>query len=109
MTPLTTQKMALAYKTNDSAFTLHSAAPATDATVNAGAINKLAYAYQTNNTAASLNAGAAATDNTVTLPTVDRLCIGATVLQQGHLNGAIRSISYYPTRLADATLQSITS
>ncbi len=78
-------------------------------TVNAGAINKLAYAYQTNNTAASLNAGAAATDNTVTLPTVDRLCIGATVLQQGHLNGAIRSISYYPTRLADATLQSITS
>jgi hypothetical protein len=41
MTPLTTQKMALAYKTNDSAFTLNSAAPATDATVSLPVVNQL--------------------------------------------------------------------
>lgn len=78
-------------------------------TINAGAVNKLAYAYRTNDTAASLNNGAAVADNTVTLPTVDRLCLGATVSPGSFLNGHIRTLAYYNTRLPNSTLVSLTS
>lgn len=75
-------------------------------TITALAANKLAFAYATNDAAASLNGGAAGLDATVTLPAVDRLCIGATVTLAGFLNGHIRSISYYNSRLPNTTLQS---
>jgi len=78
-------------------------------TIIAGATNNLAYAYRTNDTAASLNGGAAVADSTVALPVVDRLSIGSTVVPAGFLNGHIRSIRYYPTRLSDAQLQALTA
>jgi hypothetical protein len=78
-------------------------------TVAAGVPNKLAYAYKVNDTAASLAGGAAVADNTVTLPVVDRLCIGATVTPANYLNGHIRTIAYFNTRLPNAQLQTLTA
>ena len=78
-------------------------------TVAAGAVNRLAYAYRTNDTAASLNGGSSVADTTVTLPVVDRLCIGATVAPAGFLNGHIRQIAYFNTRLPNAQLQTLTA
>jgi hypothetical protein len=68
---------------------------------------KVAYAYKTNDFAISANGAAAVTDTSGTVPTVlDRLNIGAPTLQ---LNGHIRSVQYYPVRLADFQLQAITA
>lgn len=77
-------------------------------TVSAGTSNKLAFAYQTNDVPASLNGGAVVADTSVIIPVVDRLCIGATVAPAGFLNGHIRSIGYYPTRLSNLELQRLT-
>jgi hypothetical protein len=78
-------------------------------TINVGVANNLSYAYRTNDTAASLNGGASVADTTVTLPVVDRLCIGATVAPAGFLNGHIRAIAYYNTRLPNTQLQTLTA
>lgn len=79
------------------------------ATLSANTVYKDALAYAANNFARSLNAAAPQTDATGTVPT------GLTVLRLGwddtanpSLNGHIRSISYYPTRLTDAQLQALT-
>jgi hypothetical protein len=69
---------------------------------------KFAYAYATNNFAAVGNGGAPSTDPLGALPT------GLTVMGVGNLsgvfwNGYIRRITYYPQRLTNAQLQSITA
>ena len=46
------------------------------------------------------------TDNSVTLPTVDRLTIGSGFSPS--LNGTISRLTYWPTRLSNDTLQTIT-
>lgn len=76
-------------------------------TVIAGSVNKLTYGYLTNNTAVSLNGADVVADNTVTLPVVDRLCIGATVIPEAFLNGYIRRIAYFNTRLSDVQLEAL--
>lgn len=73
-----------------------------------GATNKLACAYAANDIAISLNGAAVSTDASATIPTVDRLTIGG-FLTARELNGHIRRLSYYPTRLNNAQLQAITA
>jgi hypothetical protein len=69
---------------------------------------KMAYAFKANDFAFSVNGAAVGADASGTIPTVNQLQIGrvgATVL----LNGHIRSIRYYPSRLTDAQLQALTA
>lgn len=69
---------------------------------------KVALAYKANDFAASVNGNAALTDTSGSVPTVDRLSIGS--LNAGNfINGHIRSIRYYPTRLTNAQLQALTA
>jgi hypothetical protein len=69
-----------------------------------------ANAYKVNDFASVVNGGTAVTDGLGSLPTVDRLILGANAVgNTGFLNGYLRRIVYYPRRLSNAELQSITS
>jgi hypothetical protein len=68
---------------------------------------KIAGAYKVDNFAASLNGAAAVTDTTGTIPTVTQMQIG-TGPALANVNGTIRRIAYYPTRLANEQLQALT-
>ncbi|CAB4150131.1 hypothetical protein UFOVP562_18 [uncultured Caudovirales phage] len=72
-------------------------------------ISKIAGAYKTDNFARSVNGTVASTDSTGTVPVVNRMLLGTGVIGVGELNGHIRSFKYYPTRLSDAELQSLTA
>ncbi len=75
-----------------------------------GTINKVAFAFKANDFALSLGGGAAVTDVSGSTPTVDRLILGANGAgSASFLNGHLRSIRYYPTRLSDAQLQALTA
>ena len=77
-------------------------------TVSASAVHKIASAYKLDDFASVANGGVVVTDASGTLPTVDRLGIGSrlgTVIYNGH----IRSIRYFPVRLADFQLQALTA
>lgn len=78
-------------------------------TVSTTTTNKFAFAYKVNDTAASLNGGAVAVDTTVTLPVVDRITLGATVAAAGHLNGHLARLTYYPQRLSNAQLVTLST
>lgn len=70
------------------------------------AIIKAASAYAVNNVAASVNSAAPATDNLATIPTTNQFSIGMrNTGGTSSVNGHIRSIAYYNTRLPDATLR----
>ena len=77
-------------------------------TYTAGSVYSLAGAFALNNFAASYRGGSPSTDSAGTLPTVDRLRIGQNRGGGNNLNGTIRRICFWPTRLPDNTLQSIT-
>lgn len=72
---------------------------------------KLVLGYKANDSAASLNGSTATTDTTVALPaSPNALSIGSK--QTGntfYLNGHIRRITYYPTRLPNAVIQSLSA
>ena len=73
---------------------------------------KTAGAYKVNDFAASFNGGTVATDTVGAVPTtVDRLTLGTntTLTASSYLNGHIRQIAYYNTRLSNATLQTLTA
>jgi len=72
-------------------------------------ILKAALAYAANNTVSSANGAIGATDTSVSIPTVNRLSIGSTATLGVSLCGHIRSIRYYPVRLADFQLQALTA
>jgi hypothetical protein len=78
---------------------------------NASTTPNMAYAYSTNNFAACANGAAVAVDSTGTVPTtlayatLGRWDFGSAA----SLNGHIRSITFYPYRLADFQLQALTS
>jgi hypothetical protein len=78
--------------------------------VSATAVLKMAGAYAANDFAASMNGGTVLTDASGTVPTVTRLAIGATEFTSlaNILNGWVRNVTYYPTRLPNATLQGLT-
>jgi hypothetical protein len=82
------------------------------AAINAANTTKMGYAYATNDSALSGNGSAltgGAIDNTVSIPTVTTLRLGAKVTPVNVLNGYLRRITYYPRRLSNAELVSITS
>jgi hypothetical protein len=76
---------------------------------------KLSGAYKANDCAVCVNGGAVATDTSVTLPTLTHLRIGGLAVTSpatGNgfpLNGHIRKIAYWPKRLSNALLQSLTT
>ena len=71
-------------------------------------VRRVATAYRTDDFAASLNGGSPVTDTTMIVPTVSNFYIGSRAAGF-QLNGTIRRIAYWPTRLPDATLQSLTT
>jgi len=71
-------------------------------------LRKLAGAYKVDDFAASANGGTASTDTSGTIPVVDRAVIGSAGIS-AFLNGHIRKIAYYTSRLPNATLQAMTS
>lgn len=73
------------------------------------AIHKMAIAYATNDFAGSVDGAVSLTDTAGTVPTVSQLSIGSAPTGIAYLNGHIRRITYYPVRLPNATLQSLTA
>ena len=74
-----------------------------------GAFNKVAFAFKANDFAVSLNSATPSTDTSGTMPTVGRMMIGSRFGgQYDILKSSIRHLSYYPKRLSNAQLQSLT-
>jgi hypothetical protein len=69
--------------------------------------HKSGMCYKLNDIAISNNGNAVTTDTSAIIPTVDRMFIGK---DDGnlYLNGTIKRISYFPTRLSNAILENIT-
>jgi hypothetical protein len=82
-------------------------------TINGGlasaGLYKYGNAYAANDFASVANGGSAVTDASGTLPTVDRLYIGASAVGTAPINGHIRAIAYYNTRLPNTQLQTLTA
>jgi len=75
----------------------------------ANATTKLGYALRTNDFAFIINGGSVSTDTSVSVPAVDRLSIGQFPAVGNQFNGHVRSIRYYPARLNNAQLQTLTA
>jgi hypothetical protein len=74
------------------------------------ASGKVALAYATNDAAWCFNGAAVSTDTSVTLPTgLNQIAVGNSQAGTAPINTSLRSIKYFPTRLANATLQIITT
>jgi hypothetical protein len=71
-----------------------------------GAINKIALAISTGGSVV-LNGGTVATNASYAAPPVTQLQIG-NQLGAGYLNGYLRTLTYYPSRLSDAQLRALT-
>ena len=69
---------------------------------------KVATAYKLNDFGQATNGGTLATDASGTIPTVTQMRIGSTS-GVACLNGHIRSLAYYNTRLSNATIQALTA
>jgi hypothetical protein len=82
--------------------------------LNAGIINpnantSIAGAYALDNFAKSANGNTPDTDASGTVPVVNRMLIGSGTAGVNHLNGYMRSVTYYPTRLTNVQLQELTA
>lgn len=77
-------------------------------TASANSEIRIASAYATNDFAGSFNAGTIATDTSGTVPVVTTLNLGNIAFGQ-IINGWIASLTYYPLRLPNATLQSLST
>jgi hypothetical protein len=76
----------------------------------AATITKAAFAYKLDDFAGSVNGGAAVADTSGTIPTVNILALGSgEALGTNSLNGYLRRITYYNTRLPNAQLQALTA
>jgi hypothetical protein len=69
---------------------------------------QIGFGYKADNSGVSANGSAITIDSAVILPTVSQLDIGARGSSQ-ILNSTIKRITYWPVRLADSTLVSITA
>jgi hypothetical protein len=76
--------------------------------VTVGAPLRIAGGYAADSFAASRNGGAVSTDAAGTLPSVSRLLIGVSGGTLLPTNGHLRRLTYWPTRLPNETLQTIT-
>jgi hypothetical protein len=72
-------------------------------------VNAFSAAYKLNDFAATVNGAAVVTDTSGTLPTVNTLYIGNNGNVTGAINGHIRSLAYYNTRLPNTQLQTLTA
>lgn len=83
----------------------------TSPAVSANTVNKFAGAYAANDLAASRNGGTVATDNTATIPSgMTRFDLGSDHAGFNNIKaGYLRRITYYPRRLSNADLQTITA
>lgn len=82
----------------------------TPGTVAVNTAFKIAGAFELNNVQAALGGTLGTTDTSVTIPTVTQLHIG----RQGgaspvYLNGTVALLKFWPSRLSNATLQSLTA
>ena len=77
------------------------------ALVNTSTRNRVAAAQSLNNLAVVANGGTAVPDTSVAMPTVNQVQIG-NVTSISYFNGIIRRLTYWSTRLPNATLQQIT-
>jgi hypothetical protein len=77
----------------------------------ANAANKYALGYKANDVNGAVNGVVGTTDTSASIPVVDRLEIGRLAAggSGNLLCGYIRSITFYPQRLANAQLQALTS
>jgi hypothetical protein len=76
------------------------------ATWSTAASRRISYTYAVNNFAGSVDGGTVQTDTSGTLPTVSRLDIGKTGAI--YFGGTIRQLTYYPSRLSNAQIQTLT-
>jgi hypothetical protein len=76
------------------------------AAIPANTVAKVAFGVKTNDFAASANGGAVVTDTSGTVPTgLTQVILGG----PGSINGYLQRITYYPRRLTDAELQTLTA
>lgn len=79
-------------------------------TIAQNATFKLSAGYKVNDFAASLNGAASVTDTSGTVATGQNTArLGMNVSSATHLNGYLRRIAYFPTRLTNAQLQAVTA
>lgn len=76
-----------------------------------GTLCKFAFAYRANDFASSLNGAAAVTGTLLGVPAVNALRLGATTPAASSevLGGQIRAVRYFPRRMTNAELQSLTT
>jgi hypothetical protein len=74
-----------------------------------GVSSKTIATYKVNDFATTANADTVSTDISGILPVVDNMLIGNNVTNNGVLNGTIKKLAFYPARLTNAQLQSITT
>lgn len=72
-------------------------------------VSKLAAAWKVNDFSMVLNGGAPAVDTLGTIPTVTQMRLGGITPVSTAMNGRIRKIQYWNTRLTDSQLQVATS
>jgi hypothetical protein len=80
----------------------------TSSAITAGSVFAQASAYQANSFATATNGGTPGSTGSGTVPTVTRLVIGANIFFGAYVNGPISRLTYWPQRLPNATLQSLT-
>jgi hypothetical protein len=86
----------------------------TDVTLNltvlgSPARSRAAGSYALNNFTFSANGAAPIIDASAAVPLVNQMSIGSQIVgTSGYLNGTIRRLTYWPTRLPDSTLQAVT-
>jgi hypothetical protein len=82
----------------------------TDLTSGSGNTNaKVAIAYATDDIIGYLNGSSFESDTSATIPALSTVNIGSNTLGGNPMNGWIRSVALFPTRLANATLASLTA
>jgi hypothetical protein len=74
-----------------------------------GAFTKAAFTYKVDDLALCIAGGTVQTDTSALVPTVSQLEIGSRGVGSNMLNGHIKRLTYWPTRLTNAQLQSITT
>jgi hypothetical protein len=73
------------------------------------AVTRMAIAYATDDIAFYINGASIGTDTSSAVPACSRIDIGNQLGAEQFLNGWIRSVALFPTRLANATLASLTA
>jgi hypothetical protein len=71
--------------------------------------SRVAYGYLLNDYGFTVNGGTVQTDTSATVPTVNSLQLGSDPTGFGQINGHIRAIAYYNTRLPNTQLQTLTA